>query len=94
MPELMSSKHWLHLQEWVSQAGLWALAAITASPLTQPPALALAGMLGMPMWQVFLAVALGKSVKYCVIEYATHRAFRSTNVPGAHAHPTDGRSRS
>jgi membrane protein DedA with SNARE-associated domain len=58
MPELMNSRHWLHLVDWVSRYGWWALAGIAASPIAQTPALALAGMLGMPLWLVFLAVAL------------------------------------
>ncbi|MBF5008681.1 hypothetical protein [Burkholderia pseudomultivorans] len=93
MPELMRSRHWLHLTEWVSHAGLWALAGVAASPLSQTPALALAGMLGMPMWQVFLAVALGKSAKYGVIGYATSTAFRSTSGPAATSRPLDERER-
>lgn len=93
MPELMNSRHWLHLTEWVSHAGLWALAGIVASPLSQTPALALVGMLGMPMWQVSLAVALGKSVKYGFIGYATSTAFRSTSGPAPTSRPLDERER-
>ncbi|VWC92362.1 hypothetical protein BCO18430_03336 [Burkholderia contaminans] len=80
MPELMSSSHWLHLTEWMSRAGWFALVGIVASPISQTPALALAGMLGMPMWEVFVSVALGKSIKYSVVGYASHLAFRSESA--------------
>jgi membrane protein YqaA with SNARE-associated domain len=71
MPELMSSRHWLHLVDWVSRSGWWVLAGVAASPIAQTPALVLAAMLEMPVWHVFLAVAVGKSVKYSLIARAT-----------------------
>jgi membrane protein YqaA with SNARE-associated domain len=79
MPELMNSRHWLHLVEWVSHSGWWALTGIAASPIAQTPALALAAMLDMPLWHVFFAVALGKTVKYTAVGYATRLALRSGN---------------
>ncbi len=77
IPELMNSRHWQHLVDWVARYGWWALAGIAASPMAQTPALALAGMLGMPLWLVFLAVALGKTVKYTAVGCAIRLALRS-----------------
>jgi membrane protein YqaA with SNARE-associated domain len=71
MPELMNSRHWLHLVDWASRSGWWVLAGVAASPISQTPALVLAAMLEMPLWHVFLAVAVGKSVKYSLIARVT-----------------------
>jgi membrane protein YqaA with SNARE-associated domain len=89
MPELMNSRHWLHLVEWVSRSGWWALAAVAASPLAQTPVLALAGMLGMSLWHVFFAVALGKAIKYGVVGWATHFTFGQTDSRARVASPFD-----
>jgi hypothetical protein len=40
------------------------LAAIAALPVAQSPALLLAAILGMPWYQVFGALLIGKAVKY------------------------------
>jgi membrane protein YqaA with SNARE-associated domain len=71
MPELMNSTHWKHLADWVARHGWWVLAGIAASPFSQTPALVLAAMLGMPLLDVFVAIALGKSVKYSLVARAT-----------------------
>ncbi|WP_295754562.1 hypothetical protein [Undibacterium sp.] len=71
MPELMNSTHWKHLAGWVAQHGWWVLAGIAASPVSQTPALVLAAMLGMPLLDVFIAIALGKSAKYSLVARAT-----------------------
>ncbi|MFM0415945.1 hypothetical protein [Paraburkholderia aromaticivorans] len=71
MPERMGSRHWQHLVDWVAQSGWWILAGIAASPIAQTPVLALAAMLEMPLGQVFLAVAVGKTLKYSLIAQIT-----------------------
>jgi membrane protein YqaA with SNARE-associated domain len=84
MPELMNSTHWLHLVDWVSRAGWWVLAGVAASPIAQTPALVLAAMLEMPLWKVFLAVAVGKSLKYSLVARATQLTVaRTTDARGA-----------
>lgn len=71
MPELMNSTHWKHLADWGARHGWWVLAGVAASPISQTPVLVLAAMLGMPLGDVFVAVALGKSVKYGLVARAT-----------------------
>lgn len=71
MPELMSSPHWQHLTDWATRSGWWVLAGIAALPVTQTPALVLASMSGMPLPDIFIAVALGKAIKYGVVARAT-----------------------
>lgn len=70
VPELMHSAHWKHLSDWSARYGWWVLAGIAASPISQAPALLVAAMLGMPMGDVFVAVALGKSLKYGLVARA------------------------
>lgn len=71
MPELMNSAHWQHLTDWATRSGWWVLAGIAALPVTQTPALVLASMLGMPLLDVFIAVAVGKGIKYGIVARAT-----------------------
>lgn len=80
MPELMNSSHWQHLMEWVGQHGWWVVAAVAATPLSLLPVLALAAMLGMSLLDVFVAVALGKAVKYGIVASITSMMTKKTTV--------------
>jgi membrane protein YqaA with SNARE-associated domain len=71
LPQLVVSKHWHLLVKWVSSYGFISLAAIAVSPIAQTPALILAALLGMPWFEVFASLALGKGVKYTLMAALT-----------------------
>ncbi len=63
-PDLVQSKAWLDATRWVSNYGVWALFAVAASPLPQTPALIFTAVSRLPPAEVFLALLLGKLLKY------------------------------
>ena len=71
LPQLVASKHWHVTVAWVSNYGFVSLAAIAALPIAQTPALILAALLGMPWFEVFTSLMLGKGVKYGVMAALT-----------------------
>lgn len=79
MPELMNSSHWKHLSEMVARYGWLVLAGVAALPIPDTPAFVLAAMLGMPLGEVFIAVAIGKSLKYGVVARATQITVDNTD---------------
>jgi membrane protein YqaA with SNARE-associated domain len=89
MPELMNSRYWQELVEWVARYGWWVLAAIAATPLAQLPALALAAMLGMPLSDVFVAVAVGKAFKYSLVARVTYLMAQKAAARAPHAIPAN-----
>jgi membrane protein YqaA with SNARE-associated domain len=65
-PELLQSKAWIDATRWVSSYGVWALLVVAASPLPQTPALIFTAVSRLPPAEVFLALLIGKSLKYGV----------------------------
>jgi len=65
-PDLIQSKAWSDVTQWVSSYGTWALLGIAASPLPQTPALIFTAVLPLPASQVFIALLIGKLIKYGV----------------------------
>ena len=65
-PDLISSTAWSDATRWVSAYGTWALLGIAALPLPQTPALIFTAMLPLPASKVFLALFVGKLLKYGV----------------------------
>ena len=65
-PDLMQSKAWADATRWVSAYGTWALLGIAATPLPQTPALVFTAVLRLPVLEVFVALFLGKLLKYSV----------------------------
>jgi len=63
-PDLLQSKAWLDATHWVAEFGTVALFAVAASPFAQTPALAMAAITELPIWEVFLAILFGKIIKY------------------------------
>ena len=63
-PEISKSNAWRDATHWIEQYGSFALFAISALPLPQTPALIFAGIYRMPVPEVWLAVFLGKLIKY------------------------------
>jgi membrane protein YqaA with SNARE-associated domain len=65
-PDLVQSKAWIDATRWLSAYGTWALLAVAASPLPQTPALIFTAVSRLPPFEVFLALFVGKLVKYGV----------------------------
>jgi membrane protein YqaA with SNARE-associated domain len=63
-PDLIHSTVWSDATQWVSAYGAVALLGIAAMPLPQTPALIFTVLVPLPAWQVFLALLLGKLLKY------------------------------
>lgn len=63
-PDLVQSKAWIDATRWVSTYGISALLIVAASPLPQTPALIFTAVSGLPPVEVFLALFVGKLVKY------------------------------
>jgi len=63
-PDLSKSKAWEDTVQWISVHGVWALLVIAATPLPQTPALIFTAISQLPLAEVFLAVLLGKLIKY------------------------------
>jgi membrane protein YqaA with SNARE-associated domain len=66
-PEFASSQAWQDILLWTATYGLRALAAIAALPLPQTPALIFCSISQQPLWGVFVALFVGKFVKYGVV---------------------------
>ena len=79
-PDLTESKAWRDATRWVSSYGVYAVFGITALPLPQTPALMFAGIQRLPVAEIWLAVLLGKLVKYgiyaAVVAMFPHRFTR------------------
>ena len=63
-PEIARSNAWRDATHWLEHYGWGALFAISALPVPQSPALAFAGIYRMPVGEVWLAIFIGKLVKY------------------------------
>ena len=63
-PDLLQSKAWSDATRWVSTYGTGALLVIAAMPLPQTPALIFTALVPLPVLKVFLALFLGKLLKY------------------------------
>jgi len=63
-PDLVQAKAWSDVTRWVSAYGIWALLVIAASPFPQTPALIFAAVSQLPIAELFLALFLGKLLKY------------------------------
>ena len=63
-PDLTRSTAWIQATTWLSAYGTPALFFIAASPLPQSPALIFAAIYRLPVIDVFLALLVGKLIKY------------------------------
>jgi membrane protein YqaA with SNARE-associated domain len=63
-PDLVQSQAWSDATRWVSAYGTSALLIVAASPFPQTPALIFAAVSRLSIPQVFLALLLGKLLKY------------------------------
>ncbi len=74
-PEIAGSKLWIDSTRWLSEYGALALFLLMAVPLPIPktPALAFVAIYRMPIYEVVLAIGLGKLLKYTLYAYVVSR---------------------
>jgi membrane protein YqaA with SNARE-associated domain len=88
-PAMMESPGWQRVIAWTAAYGVIALFAIAALPLPQTPALVFCAIARLPVFEMFVAVLLGKLIKYSVIAAlaaafpARFRAFLEVVEPSA-----------
>jgi membrane protein YqaA with SNARE-associated domain len=68
-PSLLNSKTWLDSAQIVNEHGSWGLAVISLSPLPQHAAVAIAGLAHLSTSRIFLAVLLGRAIKYLFLAW-------------------------
>lgn len=74
-PDIAATKFWVQSTAWLSEYGAIALFALMALPLPIPktPALAFVAIYRMPIYEVVLAIRLGKLLKYIFYAYVVSR---------------------
>lgn len=74
-PEITTSRFWALSTTWLSEYGAVALFVLMAFPLPIPkiPALAFVAIYRMPVYEVVLAIGLGKLLKYSVYAFIASR---------------------
>jgi membrane protein YqaA with SNARE-associated domain len=83
-PSVVHSKGWGHATHYLEDYGAVALFLIAASPIPQQPAVALAGLTKIALPKVFVAVWLGRAIKYCFVAWlASHAPGLLAKLPGA-----------
>jgi uncharacterized membrane protein YdjX (TVP38/TMEM64 family) len=71
---LAGSRAWLQATDWLSTYGLLTIFGLMALPLPFPklPMLAVAGIYRLPIADVFIAILVGKIIKYLAFAYWPH----------------------
>jgi membrane protein YqaA with SNARE-associated domain len=72
-PDVLQSKAWSNATRWVSAYGTLALLGIAATPVPQTPALIFTAISRLPIEQVFVALLVGKLVKYGIYGFLAVR---------------------
>jgi len=72
-PDVVRSSAWRDASRWLSAYGVVALLVIAATPLPLTPALMFAGISRLPIFEVVLALWLGKLAKYLVYAWLASR---------------------
>jgi len=83
-PKVFHSGSWDWSEKFMRKHGIWALAAIAASPLPQQAAVAFSAILKTPLVAIFLAVLLGRAAKYffvCRLASLAPNLFRKKHAP-------------
>lgn len=88
-PDITRSQLWVSSTRWLSEYGPLALFMLMALPLPVPkiPALAFVAIYRMPIYEVVLAISLGKLLKYISYAYVVSRfptrfaSFYETSLP-------------
>lgn len=81
-PGLLDSEAWLTSEAWLERHGIWALFLVAASPLAQQPSILLAGLTDMPIWEIGLALASGRLLKFLAYAWiASHTPKLVKKIP-------------
>jgi membrane protein YqaA with SNARE-associated domain len=74
-PDIARSKLWADSTRWLSEYGVLALFVLMAAPLPIPktPALAFVAIYRMSIYEVVLAIGIGKLLKYTLYAYVVSR---------------------
>ncbi len=75
-PNIAQTKTWQVTDQLMDRWGTLALFAVALSPMMQQPAIILAALAGMPLFQLFGIVFIGRMLKYLTL------AWISTHAPG------------
>lgn len=68
-PNIQASSAWIRTQHFFDEYGLWLLFAVAITPFTQQPAIILAVIAGVPIFQIFLIELLGRWIKFTLMAY-------------------------
>lgn len=73
VPGIEHTKTWLWTNDLMHKWGDWGVAAVAISPLPQHPAVALAAFAGISLFEILVAVFLGRAIKYLFLAWlASH----------------------
>lgn len=72
-PQLIAAPAWRESVQWMGEYGARALLVISALPLPSTPAIAVAALGRLNALEVFVALWLGKWLKYCVYAWVVSR---------------------
>ncbi len=73
IPNAFNSKTWMDSSRYIADHGFLGLGFISLGPLPQHVAVAIAGLAHMKMFEVFLAILIGRGIKYFFLSWAmTH----------------------
>jgi membrane protein YqaA with SNARE-associated domain len=73
IPDALSSKAWIDSSKYIVEHGFLGLGFISLGPLPQHLAVAIAGLAHMKLTEVFLAILVGRGIKYFFLSWAmTH----------------------
>jgi len=69
LPILFQTTQWQDTAQFVQENGSEALAIIALSPVPQQPGVIIAGLADMPLFQIFIAVWIGRVIKYAAFAW-------------------------
>jgi len=73
-PNIQTSSAWIRTQGFFEDYGLWLLFAVAVTPFTQQPAVILAVLAGIPVFQIFVIGFLGRWIKFSLMAYVGSHA--------------------
>jgi membrane protein YqaA with SNARE-associated domain len=83
-PSVVHSKGWVQATGFLDEHGALSVFLIAVSPFPQQPIVALAGLAKISLPKVFLAVWMGRAIKYCLVAWlASHAPNLLSRLPGA-----------
>lgn len=63
-PSIYTSSMWTWTDQLMDKYGALAIFLVSLSPATQHPAVILGGLTGVPLFEIFVAIFLGRAIKY------------------------------